>query len=171
MQMVAQFFGILGIISNVIGIQLKQKKHIMLAFLIANFLFAINFALLKAYSGAVICFIQGVETFINYSYDRNNKKCPKLLISAYLFVTIICGIFTCNNMIDILPVLSSVFFIMAIMQSKEKYIRLLTLIFISLFVIYDVFVGAYMALISDVIFNISTIISIIRYDTLRFKNR
>jgi|GEM_PF-930910 len=167
MNLIAQFFGVLAIIANIVGMQFKQKKHIMIAFLLATFCFSINFVLLKAYSGALICFIQSIEIFINYLYDIKDKKYPPLLIGTYVIISIVCGVLTYNNLFDILPVLSSLIFIIAITQTKERYIRFLTLIFISLFAIYDILVGAYLALLSDILHDTSTIIAIMRYDVLK----
>jgi hypothetical protein len=54
-----------------------------------------------------------------------------------------------------------------IIQSKEKNIRIFTLVNIVLWVVYDITVGAYMALVSDVMLTTSTIVAIIRYDILK----
>ncbi len=169
MSLLAHSFGTLGLLSNIIGIQLKKKKHIMISFIFASLFFSINFALIKAYSGAVFSFIATIQTFINYCYDNKNKKYPILLIYSYVITALICGFLTYSNIIDLLPILSSIIYILTIIQKKEKYIRFLTLIYISLFVVYDFIIKAYLPLISGTIFVISIIISIIRYDFLNKK--
>lgn len=169
MNLLANFFGALALLSNIFGIQSKKKKYIMISFILANLFLVINFILLKAYSGAIICFISVIETSINYIYDKNKRKYPVALICIYIIISLICGLFAFKNVIDILPVLSSIIFAFTIIQKKERNIRILTLSFISLFVAYDFIVGAYAALLSAVIYCISIAIAIIRYDILKKK--
>ncbi len=169
MDLLANLFGILGLLSNIIGIQLKKKKSIMLSFMFSTLFFSINFLLIKAYAGSVISFISTIETFINYCYDKKEKEYPLPLIYSYIFISLISGAFTYRSIIDILPVLSSIVFIFTIIQKKEKNIRFLTLIYMLLFVAYDYIVCAYMPLLAATIYVVSIIISIIRYDIMKKK--
>lgn len=166
----AQVLGTLGIGTNVIGIQLKQKQHILIAFMAANLLFGSSFILLKGYSGAVICLVAAVQTLINYQYERKNKEFPKYLIVSYIIIAFICGIFTYKTLIDILPVICSVLYTLSIIQKRESNLRKVTFINIILWVIYDYSVGAYAAFTSDLFLTVSTIVAIIRYDILK-KNK
>ena len=63
-----------------------------------------------------------------------------------------------------LPILASIFFVFTLIQSKEKYVRLLILGNLTSWIIYDFLVKAYLAGISDLFVISSTITAIIRYD-------
>lgn len=167
MNLLANLFGILGLLFNIIGIQLKKKKSIMLSIMFSTLFFSINFLLIKAYTGSIISFISTIETFINYCYDKKEKEYSLPLIYSYVFISLVSGAFTYNNFIDILPILSSIVFILTIIQKKEKNIRFLTLTYILLFVVYDYFMCAYIPLISAIIYVVFIIISIVRYDILK----
>lgn len=160
----AQFFGILVIISNVLAMQMKRKKNILMFFIFANLFSAINFILLKSYSGTLICIFSIAQTIINYLYDKKEKEVPKILIGVYIVISIVCGIFTYNQIFDLLPIICSILYTVTILQQKESNIRKITLINITLWIIYDLLCKAYTAGISDFITSVSTVIAIYRYD-------
>ena len=164
MYLIAQIMGFFGTITGVSGIQFKKKSHIMMSVILTNIFFCINFALLEAYSGAIICFISAVQTLINYLFDRKKMKYPKLLITSYFIVYIFCGLITFSTFIDIIPVICAILFVITIIQCKEKYFRIFLLVSTLLWVYYDVVVGAYTAVIYDIFLSISTIIAMVRYD-------
>ena len=86
MNIIAQILGLFGIAANVIGIQLKKKRHILISYILVNIIFAISFILLKSYSGAIICLFAAIQTYIKYMFDDNNKKLPIYLIVLFFIV-------------------------------------------------------------------------------------
>lgn len=162
--LIAQSFGILVIIANVISMQMKSKKQIIFMFILANLFSAINFVLLNSYSGAIICVFAIIQTLINKLFDRNNKKVPKIIIILYIVISIALGIITFERFIDILPIICSILYTLSIIQDKEKNIRKITFFNIVLWIVYDITCKAYTASISDALMTISTIIGIYRFD-------
>lgn len=160
----AQFFGILVIIANVISMQMKKKKQIIFMFILANSFSSINFILLQSYSGAIICFFTIIQTFINKSFENKKQQVPKILILIYIIVSIILGVITFNHIIDVLPIICSILYTITIIQDKEKNIRIISLVNIILWIIYDLVCQAYTAAISDLLMTISTIIGMYRFD-------
>ena len=164
MFIVAQLFGVLTIISNVIAMQMKNKKQIIFCYFLANLFSAINFVLLQSYSGAIICLFAMVQTFINNIFEKKEKKLPKTIIALYIIISILLGAVTFRSMIDILPIICSILYTLIIIQNKEKNIRKIALINIIIWVLYDIVCKAYTASISDSITTISTLIGIYRFD-------
>ena len=66
---------ILGIslIANVITMQQKGKKQILIGFLIVNTLCAITYIILKTYSAVLVGIISIVQTYIKYLFDKKEK--------------------------------------------------------------------------------------------------
>jgi hypothetical protein len=162
----AQIAGLIGSGINIFSIQFKEKKKLLICFALANLLFAINFFLLSEYAGAVICLIAFAQTIVSYLFHIRNKEFPRILIPIFIVISLICGFIAYESYIDILPAICSVLYIISIIQKKEKYIRDTVLVNVLLWVIYDAYVMAYTAMISDVFFTISTLIAIIRYDLI-----
>lgn len=161
---IAQFFGILVIIANVLAMQMKNKKQIILMFILANLFSAINFLLLKSYSGALICGFAIIQTLINKIFENKEVKVPKVIIGIYVLISIALGRITYTNYIDILPIICSILYTLTILQEKESNIRKISLLNIILWVIYDITIKAYTASVSDALMTISTLIGIYRFD-------
>ena len=164
MFIVAQFFGILVIIANVVSMQMKKKNQIIFMFILANLFSAINFILLQGYSGAIICTFAIIQTFINKFFEKKDKKVPKIIIGIYIIISILLGLITFTGIIDILPIICSILYTLTIIQNKEKNIRRISLINIILWIVYDIVCQAYTAAISDSLMTISTIIGMYRFD-------
>lgn len=164
MFILAQVLSFIAMIANMIAVQLKTKKQILLTIVVSNVLFIISYILLGAYIGALTCGIVALEIIINMLLEDKGKSTPKTLIIVYFIISILLGITTFTTIIDLLPIIASILFILTLRQTKEKYVRMLILGNLISWVIYDLFVKAYLAGISDFFVILSTISSIIRYD-------
>ncbi len=166
---IAQILSFIAMVINMIAVQLKTKKQILLTIVASNLLFIISYILLKAYVGAITCGIVAIEIIINTVLEDKGKKTPNLLIIIYLIISILIGITTFRGSIDLLPIIASISFVLTLIQSKEKYVRLLILVNLISWIIYDCFVGAYLAGISDFFVISSTVTAIYRYDVKKLK--
>lgn len=164
MFIVAQFFGVLVIVANVLSMQMKSKKQIIFMFILANLFSSINFILLESYSGAIICSFAIIQTLINKIFENREQKVPKLVILVYIVISIILGAITFNGFIDIIPIICSILYTMSIIQDNEKNIRKISLVNILLWIFYDIVCKAYTAAISDLFMTISTLIGMYRLD-------
>ena len=81
---IAQIFGVIGIIFSVLSMQMKTKKNIMIMLLCLNLASALNFLFLNSISGSLVCFFAVFETFLNYLFDSKNKKVPIYVIAFYV---------------------------------------------------------------------------------------
>lgn len=164
MFIVAQVMGFLGIITNIVSMQLEKKKQILYCFILANAFFSISYILLGGYVGGIICIIANVQTIINYFFEKKEKEIPKWLILIYFVSSFIGGMITYKTAFDILPVLGGLTYTWSIIQKEEKNIRRITLLNILLWLTYDIYILAYSTVVSDLFFITSTIIGMLRFD-------
>ncbi len=169
MFIVAQIFGILVIITNVLAMQMKDKKQIILLFVFANLFSAINFLLLQSYTGTIICIFAIVQTLVNKVFENKNKNIPIGVILCYVIISIILGLLTFASFVDIIPIVCSILYTITIIQKEEKNIRRITLVNIILWIVYDIICSAYTAALSDSLTTISTIVGMYRLDYKREK--
>lgn len=166
----AQIFGLFGVISNVVTMQLKTKQKILIGFSVSGLCFIINYLLLGRYTAAIVCIIATIQTIINYWYEKKKKGLPKGLIWLYFMISLICGIATYQTPIDVLAIFAGVTYTLSIIQKKEKNIRIVRLSNAMCWLIYDIVVKSYATSVGDILTTTSTIIAIIRYDVLN-KNK
>ena len=171
MFIIAQLFGILVILTNILAMQQKNKNQIIFLFILANLFSSINFILLNSYTGTTICFFAIIQTLINKIFEKKEQPVPKIVILLYIVISIILGLITFNSFVDILPIICSILYTITIIQDKEKNIRKITLINIILWIIYDVVCLAYTAALSDLLTAISTLIGMYRLDYKKAKKK
>ncbi len=162
--LVAQILGIIGPSLKIVSIQFKDKKKILLMFVLVNLTIGIELLLLNAYSGALVCFIAVVQTIINYLYIRKDKKFPMFYIPIYVIVSLIAGIYSYKELMDILTILCAMLYIASICQTKEKNIRIISFLNMSFWIVYNLYNSAYTDALFKVGFLISTAIAIYKYD-------
>lgn len=161
---VAQIFGILGIIASVLSMQFKKRKHILIVLLLLNLFSALNFVFLGSLSSAYVCFFAIIEMIINYIFEKNNKDVSKSVICIYIIINIILGMISYKTLIDILPIACALLYCGTILTKKETNIRKLMLVNQSTWLVFDIVVKAYTFSISNILTIISTLIAMKRYD-------
>ncbi|MCL2869466.1 YgjV family protein [Candidatus Saccharibacteria bacterium] len=168
-EIVAQIAGLIASAISIGGIQLKKKRHILIAFIAANAFYCIDFLLIGAWSGLLVSLISIIQTLVVYGYDKHKKPITKTLIVVFILISLATGVFSVRQFVDLLPLLAFALYSLSIVQKKGKNLRILTLILIICWMVYDSSVGAYSLLISDTFFTVSTLVAIIRYDILKIK--
>ncbi len=154
----------ISILINVITMQQKNKKNILIGLTFVNLTAIICYLLLKSYSAVIVDTIAMVQTYIKYKFDQQDKKMPIYIQFIFIAISIIGGIFTSHNLLDVIPIICLVLYTLSILQSKEKNIRLFTVANILGWMIYDFYAKAYVGILLSLFTLTSTIIAIIRYD-------
>jgi len=160
---VAQIFGVIGIILSVLSMQMKTKKNIMLMLLGLNLASALNFLFLDSFSGSLVCFFAVFETLINYLFDSRKKKVPIAVIVFYVIVNIALGVSTFTGWIDVLPIICALLYCATVCVKQEPTIRKLMFGNQTIWLIYDLIVKAYFFGVSNVLTLISIIVSMVRF--------
>ena len=156
----AQILALVACGLNVISMQCKTRKNILLFFLLGNIVGATGLLLLKAYAGALIQFVFGIQTLINYIYAVKNKKITWELITFYIALSIIASIIT---------LISAILHTITIIQIKENRIRFINLSSLLLWIPYYIVFNAYANLFTNLCIVVSNVVSIIRYDVKKQK--
>lgn len=159
MNYVSYACGFIATIITLISTQLKNKKSLLISFVLSYLFFAMNFILVGAITGGITCLISALQTAI-ISNNKHIKEKALVLSSIIIFI----GIIAYQNLISILPIICNLLFIAIITNKKMKKIRELTLISRTLWCIYDFLTGAYLIFLSDFIAGIGIIFAIGKYD-------
>jgi len=160
----SQIFGILSAVFNVVSMQAKTKRNILIGVLTASMCGSVSFIFLGAYGGAAICAISIVESAINTWYTAKNKKPPIPMIISFFAAAILIGVVTFNNMYDVLPTLASVLFVTSITRYRERDIRILLFLVGCTWVVYGLLTGAYSIVASNLMLMTSIIVAMVRLE-------
>ena len=165
---ISNIINCIGAIAIMIGISLKDKRKILICFIIGNGCIAIALGLLNAIPGMLIQLVYVIEELINYFWEKKHDKYPIWMILLYVIVPCIILAITFNSLWDILPILGGVLFPLALLSHNLK-LRLLNLSSTLIWTPYNFHVGQYVGYVSCIIFAIINIIAIVRLDILKRK--
>lgn len=143
--------------------QFKKRKQIFIALLLLNLFSALNFVFLGAMASAYVCLFAILEMIVNHLFERKKKNVPVWVVGFYAIANIALGTLGFSGWLDILPILCALIFCATILMKKEQNIRKTTLANQTLWLIFDLSVGAYFFAVSNVLTLISTGIALYRY--------
>lgn len=158
----AQICGLIALILTVISVQFKTKEKIVVCFIFANIIVAIQFFLLNAITGAIISIINTIRCIIFYYYKKKNKKPSLTILIIFEIIAIISGIISWQDIWSILPIIVTVIYTYGLWQDNVTIIRITTGIAGLGWMIYDLIVMAYVGAIQEFSQLISSIIALIR---------
>jgi hypothetical protein len=143
--------------------QFKKRKNILIALLCLNLFAALNMIFLNSFSAAYITFFAILEMIINYFFECKGKEIPKSLVALYIICNIIIGSLTFTGPLDTIPIAAAIIFCFTILTKNEQNIRKLMFVNQCLWLIFDISVGAYTLVCSNILTLVSTAIAYYRY--------
>ena len=164
-KVIAQFIGFIGTIFVIVGMQQKQYGKIVLCKISNEFFSAIHYILLGGYTGMLInfasCFTNG---FYWYRIKKKKSTLPFQIIFAIMFVTL--GALSWHGWVSIFVVLAKLISSVALGINNPRVIRILNLISNPCWLMYNIYMGSIVGIITDAFVISSVVIAIIRLDIL-----
>ena len=158
---IAQIMGILSTFSAILCVQARSAAGILLGQILANVFSGASYGLLDSPGGAWLCIIAAVHSLIvSFINKLSEGKRRKAIIAVSLIFTPIylaVSVLTYSRWTDIISGICALLFVFTIAQKDAGKMRNVMLLSMSLWVVYDIAVGAY----TNVITHGSTIVSIL----------
>ena len=165
MPVLIRCLGIAALILCIIPFQFKRHKHIVLCKMVSELLFAAQYFLIgpEAYTGACLDLISGGRNFLFYKLVEKKKSTTPVILIFSAFM-IVLGIVTWTGWLSLLPVCAKVISTVSYGMKNEKLLRFITLPSCILWVIYNITVGGWEAVIGDTLSLCSILIAIWKFD-------
>lgn len=154
---------ILSIFLYVMSVQFKKKKHILTTQIGASLCYLTVYVIKGAWSGVFIEILEELKNIIFIKIEKNNKKIPLYILIIFILLLIIVSIIFYDGPLSLLPLLINILLFTSTYFINPKYIRYTMLIAGLLWGIYNIYIGAYIICVGNVLEIISATISIIRY--------
>ena len=159
MFILAQISGFLAWLALLISYYRKNTNKILILHIFSIVFYLLNYLFLGAWAGLFIISLELIRDFLYYKTDKDN-----LIFLTTIPIYIILFILYRNNIVELIPIAASLF--EGFTLTKKKHIVVPgALIVYSMWVIYDISVGAYTGALTDaliVISNIGILINIIK---------
>lgn len=167
----AQIFGVLSMASSVCSMQFKKRRAILSALLCLNLFAALNMIFLKSWAAANISVFAIIEMLINFRFEQKKKEVPALLVGVYAGVIVLLGFISYEKTLDLFAILAALVFCFTVLMKKEQNIRRMMFLNQLLWLVFDIGVGAYALVASNVLTLVSTAIAYYRYSKIKKKRK
>ena len=177
---VAQGFGIVGMVFNILVFQQKKQKNVLIFQFFAAVSFGINYFMLGAVMGGLLNVVGAFRSLIYFFEKKTHANSVAWFV---IFITLFASSYPLtfllfgkeptfgNFVIEILPVMAMIVATVAIRLGTSKMVRRLGLISSPLWLSYNCFSGSVGAIASEVLNLISIIVGIIRLDLRKKKSK
>lgn len=167
---VAQAFGIFATLSCFAMPLFKKKWQMLLITIGSNLFFILNLLLLGAHSGdwlgnataMIVNLVSLVQVLISYRHVQTGTPVTKTENLIFLALYVGMGFIGFNRALDFLPIIASVFNMLAVFQKDEQKTRYLVLCNASIFCTYYIIIGS-TSLLAELMAVITTVIALIKY--------
>lgn len=161
MYLLAQIFGVLSTIAAIICVQARTSGGVLLGQILANGFSGLSYGLLGSLSGVWVCVLASVHSVLISLIRKRNENSRKKLIAV---VSVIFAAFyvvgsavTFTHWPDVISCVCALLFVLTIAQEDASKMRNVMLVSMSLWILFDISVGAY----TNIITHASTIVSIV----------
>ena len=165
---IAQIIGVITAIIAFSCVQFKDERILLAGQFLSNALTAVNLGLLGSISGAWICLLATIQTVIIFFLNKDTndtKQKIKKIISIIFAVAYVAGTFvTYTAWSDIVVCTCALLFTLTVFQEDSGKMRSIIIANMSLWVIYDLAVGAYTNILTHGLTLISTVTAKMRLD-------
>ena len=168
-EIVSQIIGGVVLIFVFLSTQTKNIKLVMLFQLVCNTLGALSYILLGGISGCGIFLVATAQSLIFLILRIKEKEAPRWLIFIIMAAYIVCSLMTFKTALDIFPLIATILCCISLSAKESKFFRLTMLFNGGVWIVYDIFVGAYTMLASHIATLLSSAWGIIRFDIRKRK--
>ncbi len=160
---IAQALGIVVTVGAILTLQLKKKKQMLLVSAVVNILAALNILLLDEFSsGVIINFVAVLQIVLSLWHEKKGTDVTLAEKIIFLVLYVVGGALGFAQWYDVLSIIAAVFYMLAMFQKKEQYIRLFLLGNMATWTVYHLIIGS-TAVFAQIAGIISSLIALYRY--------
>ena len=148
MNVLAQIFGAFALLFLVISYQQRKRINFLNLQASANIFYVLQYFVLHAYSGMISFIISTIKMIIQI--DERKNRTTNILVFIILEISFIFfGILTYDGLYSIIPILGACMFTYGAWQRNLKVTYFIAIIVAVMSNVYDIAVGAYISVISN----------------------
>lgn len=165
MNILAQVFGIIGLIFLIVSVQNNNKVLILIFQIFANIFYGLQYLTLGLFSAGLMSCVSLIRCLIFFYFEKKRGIItPIYWLIILTIVPIIISCFTFTGWISLIPIIATILYTYAIWQKNLTRFRVIVSSSSIGWIFYNFVGGAYVSLIGGIFEFISGIIAIIRFD-------
>jgi len=160
-ELIARILGIIAIVVSILSMVFKKKTTIMLCLTIYNLLTLTSYLLIGQYLGCVLVGIATIRAFLYFILSYKNIKPNLAIYIIFNVLVIVSSILLWGAWFDVFMLLKLLINCYTTWQTNVKVIKLGTIIYTPLSILYNIFAGAYVYIISSTAFGVVALVSLL----------
>ncbi len=161
----AHILGVLAVATFLLSFQFKKRRNIIAVNLTSRLLYILQYIFLGAFEGAVLDFMGLLLSFFaGYKEKEFVIKHFKAIMVVISLLFLAVGLALYENIFSIFAILGIVFEIVALWLTKEKNIRILSMVAAPFWLVYNLANSAYGSVVGNVLVMVSIAIAMVRLD-------
>ena len=161
----AHILGVLAVITFLLSFQFKRRRNIIAVNLTSRLLYILQYIFLGAFEGAVLDFMGLLFSFLaGYKEKEFTTKYFKSIMVIIVLILLTIGIVLYENVFSIFAIFGIIFEVIALWLTKEKNIRIISLLAAPFWLVYNLANTAYGSVVGNVLVMVSIGIAMARLD-------
>ena len=165
LKLLALLVGLAAVFSFLLSYQFSKRRNIIICNVVSRILYVLQYLLLFAFEGAAMD-ISAIPSSVLAAKKHTpfvEKNRLAILVGVNAFVIVI-GVLVSRNLLGWVPVLGVLLETNALWLTKERNIRILTLVAQPCWLFYNVRCGAFGGALGNVLTMASIVMALLRYD-------
>lgn len=160
----AQILAVVAFGLDTLAMQCKRKSGILIMGIASNMTYALEYAFLGAWTGAISLAIGTVRNITYFIFEKKELKPNIYVLVIFISLLIGAGVYTWENVSSLLPMIAIITWTVASWQDNTKWMRIAEIMICIMWIIYDLLVGAYTSCLTEFIILSSAAIGLFRHD-------
>lgn len=156
----AQILGLTSTIFLCLSYAVKNKKTFLILSLLGDIIYGLTFVFVNSWGAGIITLLSCLQYVIVICYENKQKQLPKYIAFIFIVGFIVAGLYDFNNLWDIVPIITYIWFTIVLYAKDLGKIRIMYLIANILLTVYDTMVMAYANAFEDGIESICLVVMI-----------
>ncbi len=178
-EIIAQIFGIMGMICNILVFQQKTHRGVLIWQFFAAATFCVNYFMLGAVVGGMLNLVGALRAVVFFFKEKTRANsvawliifiCAFAVSYPLTFFAFGTEMTPKNLIIELLPVIAMIIATISLRLGSAKAVRDLGLLSSPMWLVYNCFSGSVGAIASEILNLISIVVGIIRFDIKKSKN-
>lgn len=154
---------ILSIFLYVMSVQFKEKKKILVTQIFASFCYLAVYIIKGAMSGVAVEILEELKDIFFIKYEEQDKKIPVFILVIFIILLVGVSVIFYDGILSLLPLVINIFLFVSTYFKNPNYIRWMMAICGILWGIYNIYVGAYIIVIGNILEIVSALVAIKRF--------
>lgn len=159
---IAQLIGVIAVCISISIFQVNNRNKMLLIGCTAALFYAVHFFMLGAFTGAALCIVGAIRSYLFIKFKPNKKNTWILIV--FLMITALTTYVTWQGWVSLFAFAGLSFGTFAVWHRKPKSIRRWALLAPPAWFIHDAMSGSYPGMVVEVIMFTSNLVGEYRFD-------